>query len=308
MIPPTPAGDTWGVPGPTFLIGYLVLAAVVVAATMLARRRLFAGTAVPGHHQLTPQQVALLHGGSQRALHASLGGLRAAGAIGVGPDGALMPAGQLPAGSTALDTAVYNAAARRLRARSLPADAWVVTALGELRTGLEAAGLTVGHRAGQTARRWALLTLGVGVLGLLRVAAGWAADKPVGYLIPIVVVILVVAVVQLAKVPAATRAGTEAVTALRRQNHYLSPTQSPSYATYGAGSVAMGVALFGTTSLYAADPAFAAEAGIQRNDTSGGSSGGGFDGGGSSSGGGDSSGGGSSCGGGGGCGGGGCGG
>jgi hypothetical protein len=66
----------------------------------------------------------------------------------------------------------------------------------------------------------------------------------------------------------------------------------------------MGVALFGAASLYAMDPAFAAEAEIQRITASGGTSG--FTGG--DGGGGSSCSGGSSCGGGGGCGGGGCGG
>lgn len=300
MIIPAPAGDTWGVPGPAFLIGYLLLATAVVLLSVLARRRLFAGHGAPGHHQLHPQQAAHLHGGSRLALYTSLGGLRAANVIGTGPDGALAPTGQLWAGVTTLDTAVYNAAGRRLRARSLSADTWVVNALTELRTGLESAGLAVSPAARRTARLWSLLPAGVAALGLLRMAAGAANDKPVGYLIPVVAVLAVVAVAQYLRVPAATRAGTAAVAALRRENHYLSPTQSPSYATYGAGSVAMGVALFGTASLYAADPTFAAEAGIRRDDATGGGSGDS----GSSSGGGDSSGGGSSCGSGGGCGGG----
>ena len=58
MIPPPPAGDTWGVPGPAFLIGYLLLAAAVVLLSVLARRRLFAGPGAPAHHQLHPQQAA----------------------------------------------------------------------------------------------------------------------------------------------------------------------------------------------------------------------------------------------------------
>ncbi|HEX8629246.1 MAG TPA: TIGR04222 domain-containing membrane protein [Catenuloplanes sp.] len=300
MIPPPPAGDTWGVPGPAFLIGYLLLAAAVVLLSVLARRRLFAGRGAPAHHQLHPQQAAHLHGGARLALYTSLGGLRAANVIGTGPDGALTPTGQLWAGVTPLDTAVFNAAGRRLRARSLSADTWVVNALTELRTGLESAGLAVSPAVRRAARRWSLLLAGVAALGLLRMAAGADNDKPVGYLIPIVAVLALVAVAQYFRVPAATRAGTAAVAALRRENHYLSPTQSPSYATYGAGSLAMGVALFGTASLYAADPAFATEAEVQRNyanDASGSAAGGGGSGG-------DSSGGGSSCGSGGGCGGG----
>jgi hypothetical protein len=100
-----------------------------------------------------------------------------------------------------------------------------------------------------------------------------------------------------------TKAGTAALGTLRAQHSYLSPKQSPAYATYGAAAAGMGVALFGAASLYALDPGFAAEAEIQRDMASGGSGYSG-DGGSSSS----SCSGGSSCGGGGGCGGGGCGG
>lgn len=60
---------------------------------------------------------------------------------------------------------------------------------------------------------------------------------------------------------------------------HLSPTQAPASGTYGAAGAAMGVALFGTASLWALDPAFAAQAEIQRNYASA-SSGGYSDGGG----------------------------
>jgi hypothetical protein len=89
------------------------------------------------------------------------------------------------------------------------------------------------------------------------------------------------------------------MSSVRQSYQHLSPGQSPSYATYGAAGAAMGVALYGAASLYTMDPAFAAEAEIQRISASGGTSG-------SSSSCGSGS---SSCGGGGGgCGGGGCGG
>jgi hypothetical protein len=84
---------------------------------------------------------------------------------------------------------------------------------------------------------------------------------------------------------------------MRRSSKHLRPDSSPSWSTYGPGAAALGVGLFGTAAIWAADPAFAADAEIQRqsigsNGWTGGSDGGG---------------GGSSCGGGG-CGGGGCGG
>jgi uncharacterized membrane protein YgcG len=86
---------------------------------------------------------------------------------------------------------------------------------------------------------------------------------------------------------------------LRARYSYLAPASSPSYATYGANDAALGVALFGASTLYAMDPDFATEAEVQR--AASGAVGSSSSCGGSSSSG--DGGGGSSCGGGGGCGG-----
>lgn len=316
------ASDPWGISGPGFLVGYLVLAAAVGTLSAAARRRLFAGNPATGRPALHPQQVAYLDGGPQRALHAALAGLRAAGVIGPapadatgtgrGPVGArrrravLAPTGALPAGATGLDTAVYNAAGKRMTAAALARDPWVGAALGGLRQELETAGLLVGTPARARARRWALLVLAVAAVGVARVVVGVAGDHPVGFLVPLVLLVGVVGVVQFARSPTTARTGTTAVRTLRREHHHLSPDQSPAYATYGGDSAAMGVALYGTATFWSFDPDFASEVGIPRSEdtsSSGGYSGSGDGGGGSSGDGGGSSGGGG--GGGGGCGGGG---
>lgn len=297
------AGDTWGVSGPTFLIYFLAAAAVVVVGSMIHRARLSAGRGDARGGRLTPEQAAYLNGGSKLAVYASLGGLRSANAIGLGPDGALTQTGPLPSGATALDRAVYHAAGNRVRPKALPTDQWVAAALAELRHGLERDGLVLSAEARRTARTGPLLLLGLLVVGVVRLFAGAGAGRPVGFLIAALLVLGAVALVLLFRTPARTRAGESALTALRKGNGHLAPSRHPSYATYGATGAALGVALYGTASLYAVDPAFASGAEVQRQFAgdgggSAGASGGGC-GGGSSGGGG---------GGGGGCGGGGCGG
>lgn len=91
-------GDTWGIPGPTFLRFYLAAAALVVVVSVIHRVRLLAGPGDAGTLTLGPQQVAFLNGGPGLAVHATVGGLRSTGAIGVGPDRRLMTTGTLPAG------------------------------------------------------------------------------------------------------------------------------------------------------------------------------------------------------------------
>src|SRR6266511_4975391 len=164
--------DTWGIPGPTFLIYFL---GAVVAVSILAavhRRVLFAGNTATDVERLGPQQIAYLNGRDKLAVYTALGGLRAAGASGSGPGKTLMPTGPLPSGVTPLDTAVYNAAGRRVRARELSSDQWVVAAVTQLREGLESSGLAVTAAQRRTARLWTIVGAGLVVLGIARLVAG----------------------------------------------------------------------------------------------------------------------------------------
>jgi uncharacterized protein (TIGR04222 family) len=302
------AGDTWGIPGPTFLKVYLAAAALVVIGSVVHRTLVLRGSRTAGADQLGPQQVAYLNGGDQLAVWTAVGGLRGSGVIGVGPDRRLTTLSSMPAGVTPLDQAVYNAAGKRLPARELRRDEWVVRALEQLRDGLEQRGLALGPAQRAALRRGPFLIFALFMLGAFRLFAGFQNDRPVGYL-ALTLVPLLVAAVLLSRVPWRTRAADTALRGLRRQHTYLSPASAPAYATYGAAGAAMGVALFGTASLWALDPGFAEQAEIQHQAIA--SSGGGWSSSGYSgdSGGGSSCSGGSSCGGGGGgCGGGGCGG
>ncbi|MFC0504679.1 TIGR04222 domain-containing membrane protein [Micromonospora costi] len=290
-------GDTWGISGPTFLRFYLAAAALVVALAVVHRIRLFAGTDDGSAQPLGPQQVAYLNGDAPLAVHAAVGGLRSSGAIGVGRDRRLTVTGQLPAGVTPLDQAVYHAAGRHARVRELREDQWVANALRQLGEGLEQRGLLLSTEQRAAARRGAMALIALLILGGVRAFVGLSNSRPTGYLM-LALVALFVALLFLGRVPRLTRTGRRALRDLRRQNVHLAPSSAPAYATYGAAGAAMGVALFGTASLWALDPGFAEQAEIQRQALSGGGWPSGSSGG--------SCGGGSSCGGG--CGGGGCGG
>jgi uncharacterized protein (TIGR04222 family) len=293
-------GDTWGISGPAFLVLFFTVLVAVLILSAIHRRVLFHGDRRAAVDRLGPQQVAYLNGGDQLAVYAALGGLRGAGAITGGPGKTLHQAGPLPAGVTPLDTAIYNAAGRRIRARDLVRDDWVGSALRQLREGLEAQGLAVSPARLKVARLWGVAGAALILLGVGRVVDGLQNDKPVTFLVIALLIAAAATLFLVKRKRRATYAADRGLRALRRQHEYLAPHQSPSYATYGATGVAMGVALYGTTALYTMDPAFAAEAEVQRMNASGGTgSSGGGDSGSSSS----CSGGSSSCGGGGGCGG-----
>ncbi|MEU4222212.1 TIGR04222 domain-containing membrane protein [Actinoplanes sp. NPDC026623] len=303
-------GDTWGITGPSFLIIYLGAVVTVAILAAIHRRILFAGNRSSHIERLGPQQIAYLNGGDRLAVYAALGGLRSAGAIAGGSDKTLNQSGPLPADATPLDSAIYNAAGRRIRSRDITGDQWVVAALRQLREGLEAQGLAVPPAQVKTARLWALAGAALVLLGVARLIDGIQNERPVVFLVGAVGIAVLVSISILRNTRRrATRVADKGMTALRTRHDYLSPRQSPSYATYGASGAAMGVALFGTASLYTMDPAFAAEAEVQRTHAFGDAGASSYSSG-SSCGTSSSScgGGGSSCGGGGGCGGGGCGG
>lgn len=288
-------GDTWGIPGPAFLALYLAAAALIVVTAFIYRTWVFAGRRKCDFNQLGPQQAAYLNGGNRLAVYASLGGLRSAGVIGVTPDRRLAVTGRMPAGITPLDQAVYNAAGNRVRARDLAQDPWVARALDDLGNGLAQRGLALSPGQRSLARLGPLLLLGLLLLGGLRFFAGVSNDKPTSLLLLSCFGVLVAMLIQM-RVPSRTRAGRSALTQLRTRHSHLAPANAPAYAAYGAVGTAMGVALFGAATLWSLDPAFAAEAEIQRQATGSGSSGSSCSGGDSSS---SDSGGGSSCGGGG---------
>ncbi|MET7470412.1 TIGR04222 domain-containing membrane protein [Micromonospora sp. NPDC005222] len=294
--------DTWGIPGPVFLRWWLLLAVVLVIGAIVYRRRMLAGTPVTAYGELGPQQVAYLNGGDELAVWAALGGLRHAGAVGVRPDRRLTTGGPLPLGVTPLDQAVHHAASRGLRTRELIADEWVRRALDELRDGLVRRGLALDQERRRTLRRGALLVGFLLAIGVVRAVSGLLNERPTGWLL-LSLFPLGLAFVLLNRVPWRTRAATAALDDMRRRHARLRPAAGPAYSMYGPTEVALGVALFGTATLWTMDPGFAEQAEIQRQamgSTGAASSGG-------SCGGGASCGGGSSCGGGG-CGGGGCGG
>ncbi|TDC63948.1 TIGR04222 domain-containing membrane protein, partial [Micromonospora sp. KC207] len=261
-------GDTWGIPGPTFLGFYLLAGLIVVVGAFVHRRRVLAGPSAVGVGQLGPQQAAYLNGGNQLAIWASLGGLRGAGVVGVHPDRRLAGGGPLPAGATPLDRAVHHAVNRGLHARDLGRDRRVLEALEQLRQGLERQGLALTADQRNSARTGAFLLFALVGLGVFRIFAGLSNDRPVGFLV-LAVIPLAIASALLARVPWRTRAANRALRELRRSNVHLAPASAPAYATYGAAGAAMGVALFGTAALWAMDPGFAEQAEIQRQALSG---------------------------------------
>ena len=295
----TIAADTWGISGPRFLLYFAVAAVAALILSALLRRVMYGGSIRDGWEP-NPEQLAYFAGGPRQAVLAVLAGLRSEGSVS-SLGGALTVTGRVHTAPSALTWAVYQAAQRGVRARGLESDPTLKPALADLRGVLVSPGWRL-----RPARRFAIATVGslpvlaVLALGIARINAGIANNKPVGLLIALTAAVGLASLVLLFGVGKQSLAAQRALTAMQLRYAHLSPRSNPAMATYGAAGAAMAVALFGAFALYSFDPAFASDVSTMASGTGGGgSSSSGDSGGGCSSG--------SSCGGGG-CGGGGCGG
>lgn len=306
MRPLAAAGDTWGISSQTFILFYLLLAVVVWIAAVRTRK------AVVGRRRgdrpsvdLTsaPYDVAFLNGGADLAMFAALSSMRVDKTVATAGRGNVVAAGTLRPDADDLEMAIHQTASSPVARTRLRLHRPVLDALGRIEKRLVADGLLLDAEEQRAARAAGAWMLAVAALGLVRIIAGIANGKSVGFMIAAFLVVSVIGIVLTARVPRRTPLGDDTVSMLRGLHHRLSPANRPDWVTYGAAGAALGVGVFGMSALWASDPAFASELEAQRAAAAGGGSSGGGDSGGSSCGGG-----GSSCGGGGGCGGGGCGG
>lgn len=284
------SADTWGISGPAFLTIYLSAAAAAVIVALAARAFLSRGQVHPGWEP-DGEQLAHFLGGPQRATFAALAGLRTAGAITTGPGGVLVACGRVPPAPSALTWAVYQAAQRGVQARKVAAEPDVRAALDDIRQTLVSRGWLLSPRQQSMIRSAALPLAALGVVGVGRVLAGMANDRPVVFVVIATIVVMLIWLALL-KTPGRTRSTGRAVATVRARNLHLNPRGNPAFGTYGAADTSLAVGLFGATVLWAADPAFAAETGLtsEMDRSSGGgdsgSGGGGGDGGGGGCGGG----------------------
>ncbi|GAA3391061.1 TIGR04222 domain-containing membrane protein [Cryptosporangium minutisporangium] len=268
-------GDTWGIPGTTFLLGYAVLVGVSIWLAIALRRGVARGPAAESLLPVSdPFALALLTGGPLQAVQAAIAGLRARHLVTAAAGGGVAASRPPNNGLHPLENAVHRAiAGGRRHVWMLLADDRVRSAVGTVRKDLEQAGLVLTGPQRVTYRLLGLLPAPVLLLGAVRFLDGAAAGKPVGYLTMLLIVVIVVQIMLLLSgPPEKTRAGKEAVRSEIRRHDHLKPELNPSWGAYGAVGAAMGVALFGTAALYAADPAFAAESEIRRAAAAGSSS------------------------------------
>jgi uncharacterized protein (TIGR04222 family) len=295
-------GDTWGISGPVFLELYAALAIITGIITVLARRSLarsHAPAPAPETDLVDPDYVAYLHDGPELTVLAALSALHVAGRLTSAGPRRVHATGTIGTDAGELQQAIHLCAQNPIRSAKLASAPPVAKALGSIEDRLIGVGLLLSAGQRTRIRMTACMLWAVVAIGVLRSIAGYQAGKPISFLLAALAVVAVGAAVFSVTAPRRTDRGKAELARQRSAHASLSPKLRPHWRVYGPEAAALGVAVFGASALWAADPALAKDLGA-RQMLSAGDSGGGSWSGGTAGGGG--------CGAGSGCGGGGCGG
>lgn len=258
---------TWGISNGAFLPVYAVVAVVVLVLIRSARRQLAdpRGPVTQPDLQGHPHDLAYLNSGATLAGYSALGAMHLRGTI-TSRRGVVQAAGRLDPDVDELERAVHRAAASGVHRNRLITHHSVCTALDASHQRLVRAGLLLSDEQRGRIRRVGLWMVVVGVVGLLRVLAGMSDAQPVGWVPTMLAVVAVLAVLLLVRAPRRSRAGDRTLATLRAEQHGLAPAMRPDWTVYGPRGAALGIGIYGTSALWASDPAFADQLALRRPD------------------------------------------
>ncbi len=211
------SGDTWGIDGPSFLLAYVVIAAAVWVVGTRVRRTIADGRPHRPVGDLTghPHDIAYLNGGPELAVYSALASMHLEGTI--APERGSVRAVGRQDGADGLERAIHFTAAVPVDRKRLQFHRPVVDALAEIDARLVESGLLLSADQRRRVRGVGWWMVGVAGLGLLRLLAGVAEAKPVGFLAVALFAVAVVAVVQLSRTPRRTRLGDRTLADLQRR-------------------------------------------------------------------------------------------
>ncbi|MBA4762030.1 TIGR04222 domain-containing membrane protein [Sphingomonas sp.] len=221
--------------GPFLLLYIILLAIVVLLGVIIPARMRPEGRRRP---VTDPEQLAYLAGGSTRLADTVTARLLAAKALVVGEKGRLDIISRNAA--TATETGVLALSAPLDWARIERA---VRPEATRIQSDLERAGLMLDRGERANLCYWALLPYAMLLMfGATKLAIGVDRDRPVGFLIALLVVTAILALIRAGTIARLTRAGTEALATARKNADRI--RRAPRSAEAG-----LAVALFGTAVL-----------------------------------------------------------
>ncbi|MFE3441517.1 TIGR04222 domain-containing membrane protein [Nocardia sp. NPDC059180] len=252
------AGETWGISGGDFLLVYIPVAVLAIAASLYLRfksvYRQASASDSPSLEKLTAPETAMLFG-KQRAVTAAVTLLRSHELIDSDATPTRTPTSAERAQLDWFTSAIYGVLGYRkqtiadiTKAASEP--------VKQLRTSLVERGYIPSDADRREARDAVMPILIVGILGLVRFIAGIIAGNPSGFLV-LCLMVLAFCGWWVVSPDSLTPRGAAAKARAITDNSHLRPSNSPAYTTYGVGAAAVAVAIFGVAALTLLDPGLA---------------------------------------------------
>ncbi|MEA2356369.1 MAG: hypothetical protein QOD61_2498, partial [Solirubrobacteraceae bacterium] len=241
--------NTWGISGPDFLGAYGALCAVAAGVvawewTQVVGRRVRTTEPAP---DIDAYRVAMVAGGPDLAVTAAAATLYRTGVLGTGKRRRLEVRGGLRAGGDAIERDVFDAVRRRpgITRGELCRDLRDSASVGSVTAELERVGLLADPARVTVLRRSVGILGGLLIaLGVVRIVAGALANRPVAFLVMIVLAVSFATSRLLRHTPYATAAGRDLLRRLRENRRGRAH----------AAESAMNMALFGAGAIWLADP------------------------------------------------------
>jgi uncharacterized protein (TIGR04222 family) len=247
MGPMTGASNPLAAGGDLYVWIYAGLACCAIGGLLWWRRHNYTRGQV--FHDLNPLQVALLNGGSDQALAASLAALRVAGAVRV-VDGSLRTDAIPHELASPLDLAVHDAVGRGHSPQSMSIDPRIQQVISGAGRVLVDTGLLLAARERRSVREATIPVFALASLGLL---VGVFAPHDGGTVLGCAAVTAVAGALFLRvdRLPARTRAF---LIRAREEAAFLSPAAEPDWTAHGPEAAGLAVAMFGVEHLRRIDP------------------------------------------------------
>ncbi len=252
------AGETWGISGGDFLMVYIPVALLAIAAGVYLQRKYAHRHAAEWNgvslDKLTAPETAMLFS-AERAVTAAVTLLRSHELIDSDATPTRTPTAAERAQLDWFTSAIHSALGPTKQTITEIAAA-AKKPVQELEIALVQRGYLTGAADKRDARDAAMPIVIVGVLGAVRLIAGVIAGNPSGFLVPCLLV-LAFAGWWVMTPERLTPRGMAARDRAVQDNAHLRPSNSPAYTTYGVGVAAVAVAVFGAAALTVLDPALA---------------------------------------------------
>jgi uncharacterized protein (TIGR04222 family) len=236
--------------GPEFLGFYFVVFLLGLIAAFILRWWLRTPGDAPRPEllDLSPYEVAYLKGGPAAAIDAALVRLIHRNILAIdASERRLTIKSKLPTGATHLEQVLYGAAGENSGALAGTVRRKASTTAEKLRARLERFGLLVTQERALLARLLpGLVVWLVALIGLIKIFVGMSRNRPVGFLVLLVIVTVMVGIAFLAKKPLRSRRGDRALSRLQVGNAALRYSAGRHVSRLADDDLLMALGLFGT--------------------------------------------------------------